>query len=311
MSPQVLPGTERQLAFRRELLDRGHLIETGVDGVYGLGPDFEDVRRRFDALVTRVAAPDDAVRMHFPPVLPLRTLEATGYVGSFPHLCSVVHAFEGDAVEARTMAELAEKHADWGDHLVQSDLALVPACCYPVYPAIAARGRLSVGGVVVDAGAAYAFRNEPSEDPARLRAFHQREIVRIGEPAAVEAWRDRWRDRSVALLRGLGLDATCDTAGDAFFGRAGRMLAATQRRDGLKFEVLAPIAGDAPTALASFNYHRDHFGALFGLELAGGGPAHTACLGFGEERVVMALLAAHGSAVSDWPSEVRAQLWEA
>ena len=66
-----------------------------------------------------------------------------------------------------------------------SDLVLVPAACYPVYPAIAARGPLPPGGVTVDAGGSYVFRSEPSGDPARLQMFHQREIVRIGEPEAV------------------------------------------------------------------------------------------------------------------------------
>ncbi len=66
-----------------------------------------------------------------------------------------------------------------------TDLVLTPAACYPVYPAIAARGPLPPGGVTVDAGGAYVFRHEPSGDPARLQMFHQREIVRIGEPETV------------------------------------------------------------------------------------------------------------------------------
>ena len=52
--------------------------------------------------------------------------------------------------------------------------------------------------------------------------FHQREIVRIGEPDDVAAWRDTWRDRAIELLRGLGLDADFDVASDPFFGRSGR-----------------------------------------------------------------------------------------
>ncbi len=32
--------------------------------------------------------------------------------------------------------------------------------------------------------------------------FHQREIVRIGEPEAVADWREMWRDRAVELLAG-------------------------------------------------------------------------------------------------------------
>ena len=55
------------------------------------------------------------------------------------------------------------------------------------------------------------------------------------------------------------------------------MMAASQRQQELKFEIMVQIAGPEPTAVASFNYHQDHFGETFGLELAdGGGRPHVA-----------------------------------
>jgi hypothetical protein len=136
-------------------------------------------------------------------------------------------------------------------------------------------------------------------------------MVRLGEPEAVGAWRDLWRDRAVALLRSVGLDAGFDVANDPFFGRRGRMMATSQREQALKFEVLVQIAGPEPTAVASFNYHQEHFSSVHGLELAGGGVAHTACLGFGLERVTLALLRTHGLEPHTWPDEVRRELWGA
>ncbi len=187
-----------------------------------------------------------------------------------------------------------------------TDLVLTPAACYPVYPAIAARGPLAAGGITVDAGGSYVFRHEPSGDPARLQMFHQREIVRIGEPETVAVWRDAWRDRSVELLRAVGLDARFDVASDPFFGRSGRLLARSQRAQALKFEVLVQIAGPEPTAVASFNYHQDHFSSTYGIAMEDGDvPAHTACLGFGLERITLALLRTHGLDVDAWPAEVR------
>lgn len=303
------PGDAEQTAFLNELLDARLLIDSGVPGVYGRGEDFERVRRAFDAKVTAAADLDGPERMAFPPVLPKRRIEEIGYLKSFPHLAGTIFSFAGDEEQAAVQEARAEAHEDWSEFQSQTDLCLTPAACYPVYPAIAARGPLAPGGVMVDAGGSYVFRHEPSGDPARLQMFHQREIVRIGEPETVAAWRDSWRDRSVELLRSVGLDASFDVASDPFFGRSGRLLARSQKAQALKFEVLIQIAGPEPTAVASFNYHQDHFSATYGIVMdAAEATAHTACLGFGLERITLALLRTHGLDPDAWPTEVQGEL---
>jgi len=308
--PGPRPASPDQAALLRELIDRRLLIDTGVPGVYGRGGDFEEVRERVAALVTRAAAAEQPEQLRFPPLLPRRDLERVGYLKSFPHLAGSIFAFDGSEAEASAQYERASRHEDWSEFQHMTDLVLTPAACYPVYPAIAARGRLAPGGVTIDAGGAYVFRHEPSADPARLQMFHQREIVRIGEPQVVREWRDAWRERAVELLSGIGLQVKLDLASDPFFGRSGRMLTASQREQQLKFEVLTQIAGPEPTAVASFNYHQDHFAAAYGIELADGQTAHTACLGFGLERITIALFRTHGFDVQAWPAEVDSQLWE-
>jgi seryl-tRNA synthetase len=303
------PGTPEQNAFLADLRTGGLLIESGVPGVYGWGEAFELVRSAFNALLTRAAAVDAPERMVFPPLLPRRQLEKIGYLKSFPHLAGAIFAFDGDEQQAAVQEERARRHKDWSEFQSMTDLVLTPAACYPVYPAVAARGPLQAGGITVDAGGSYVFRHEPSGDPARLQMFHQREIVRIGAPETVAAWRDAWRDRSLALLEGVGLNVHFDVASDPFFGRSGRLLARSQRAQELKFELLVQIAGPEPTAVASFNYHQDYFSSTYGIAINnGGGPAHTACLGFGLERIALALLRAHGFELGRWPATVREEL---
>lgn len=306
---ELRPGTVDQAAFLAELVEHGLLLQSGVPGLYGRSGEFEDVREGVAEIVTRAVAPERPERMRFPPILPRRDLETVGYLKSFPHLAGSIFAFAGDERQAAEQYDRASRHEDWSEYQTMTDLVLTPAACYPVYPAIAARGRLKAGGVTIDAGGAYVFRHEPSGDPARLQIFHQREIVRIGEPQAVAAWREQWRDRAVELLRGVGLEVELEVATDPFFGRSGRMLAASQREQELKFEVTVHLAGPEPTAVASFNYHQDHFASAYGIELDDGSGAHTACLGFGLERIALALFKTHGLEVGSWPADVREELW--
>ncbi len=308
--PEVRPASQDQAELLQALLEAGHLIESGVPGVYGHGETFERLRERLDQVIAREASQRGALKLRFPPVLPRRQLEASGYLSSFPHLAGAIFSFEGSEAQAAEQAEQASRHEDWSEHQHMTDVTLMPAACYPVYPAIARRGRLAPGGVFVDAGGSWVFRHEPSMDPARRQIFHQHELVRIGEPDAVHEWRDEWSQRGLELLRGLGLDAHLDRASDPFFGRRGRLLAASQREQALKLELLVQIAGPEPTAMASFNHHHDHFGSTFGIELSDGGVAHSACLGFGHERIVLALLRTHGLQPGSWPQEIRATLWD-
>jgi seryl-tRNA synthetase len=83
-------------------------------------------------------------------------------------------------------------------------------------------------------------------------------------------------------------------------------MAATQREQELKFEMVVPVASEEiPTAVASCNYHLDHFGHSFDIRTADGAVAHSACVGFGLERVTLALFKKHGFAPAQWPSDVR------
>ena len=143
-----------------------------------------------------------------------------------------------------------------------------------------------------------------------MQMFRQREYVRIGSPEQVVAFRRHWMEKAPQLVAMLGLPYEVDVANDPFFGRAARMLKASQRDQELKFELLIPInEGSKPTACISFNYHQDHFGRGWDIEQADGTVAHTACVGFGMERLTLALFRHHGLDVEGWPRPVRDALW--
>ncbi len=295
--------------FRDALIGQGLLIPTGVDGLYGRSGVFEEVVDRFDALVSAWGRDAGAEVMRFPPALARHHFERSGYLNSFPHLAGTIHSFTGDERAHQTMLRRLEAGEDWTEGQAATRLVMTPAACYPVYPTLAQRGPLGAQGALADV-CSYCFRHEPSLDPARLQLFRMREYVRLGTAAQVTDFRQDWLERGRALMESLALPVTVELANDPFFGRAGRMLSASQRDQGLKFELLVPITSeDRPTACLSFNYHQDHFGLLWDIRDGEGGVAHTACVGFGMERVALALFRHHGLDPRGWPAAVRAVLW--
>jgi seryl-tRNA synthetase len=297
-----------QAAYRDALIAHGLLISMGVDGVYGRSGVFEDVIDRVAALVARHGSPHAEI-MRFPPVLSRQHLEESEYLRSFPQLAGTVHSFMGNDRDHQAMIEKLLKKEDWTGGQKATQIVMTPAACYPLYPVVAARGRLPEDGALVDVYS-YCFRHEPSIDPARMQLFRMREYVRLGTPEQVLAFRQFWIERGQALMAALGVPLAVDVANDPFFGRAGQMLAASQRDQALKFELLIPITStDKPTACLSFNYHQDHFGHAWDIRTHDGSIAHTACVGFGVERIALALFKHHGFDVKAWPQAVRDQLW--
>lgn len=296
-----------QKEFYEGLVSAGLIVPVGVQGAFGRNAVFEDVLERVNRSITAISADDGAELYTFPPVIDRRILERVDYLDSFPQLAGCVHSFFGNERDARALSGAVHAGEPWGHLMGQTDVVLNPAACYPVYPGMA--GRLPDNGRLVTM-TNWVYRHEPSPEPTRMQSFRVREFVRAGTPDMVVAWRDQWLERGLQLLTALGLPARSDVASDPFFGRAGKMLAEGQKSQKLKFEVLVPVISlEAPTAVCSFNYHQDHFGQVFGIQSAGGEVAHTACLGFGLERVVMALFKTHGFNPQTWPREVRDRLW--
>jgi seryl-tRNA synthetase len=294
--------------YLNALLDKGLLLDTGVPGVFGRGHDFERVVSALDQAVTALGAKDGVETWRFPPIVTRKNFERSEYMKSFPTLAGSIHSFAGTEREHRALLQTMESGGEWAAGLPPTALCLTPAACYPIYPVVAKQG-LPKGGRTIDVQS-YCFRHEPSIDPARMQMFRMHEHVRLGEPETVQAFRETWKERARTLyLDELRLPGGADIANDPFFGRSGKMLAQNQRDQSLKFEMLIPIcSNEHPTACASFNYHQDHFGHLFGIHLADGGTAHTACVGFGLERTTLALFKHHGLAIAGWPAPVRERL---
>jgi seryl-tRNA synthetase len=289
-----------------------HLVDAlfkpmGVDGVYARTALYVDLVERLESYITRQRDPKAEI-MRFPPVMSRTQLEKSGYLKSFPNLLGCVCALHGSEASIRSAVERYDNGGDWTTSLTSSDLVLSPAACYPVYPIAAARGALPGGGLQFDIEADV-FRHEPSRSLDRLQSFRMREFVRIGAPDEIVEFREKWMAKAPLLAAELGLPHTIDVANDPFFGRVGQVMAVSQRQQALKFELLIPYyPGASPTACMSFNYHREHFGQVWGIKDEKGELAHTSCVAFGIDRLAVALFANHGLDLKKWPAATRAAL---
>lgn len=278
-----------------------------ADGVYARSGDFSAMIDRIDVALNAMA-PLRAETLRFPPVMSRATLEKSGYLKSFPNLLGCVCALSGEGAAAFSLDRLSLGADGWTEALTASDLVLTPAACYPLYPIVAGEGRLPTGGRIFDV-ACDCFRREPSKDADRLQSFRMREFVYIADAQTVMEARDAWTRRACDWFSTLGLPARIAVANDPFFGAGRKVRALLQRQQALKFELLTPIlSGDRPTACISFNYHKTHFGDVWELKDQSGARLHTACVGFGLDRIATALFVRHGDRVEDWPPSARLAL---
>jgi seryl-tRNA synthetase len=279
----------------------------GAGGVYARTALFERVIDGLTVLISRYREPATEI-FKFPPVMSRAQVERSGYLKSFPHLLGCVSCLHGSEGEIRALVDSADGGNNWTSGLATTDLVLAPAACYPIYPIAASRGRAPAAGLLFDV-TCDCFRHEASYEIGRFQSFRMREYVRIGSPDQVIEFRERWLSKARELADLLRLPYRIDAASDPFFGRAGKLMAVNQIEQALKFELLIPVhSTDNPTACASFNYHRDHFGATWGLTLANGDLAHTACVAFGMDRLALAIFSTHGIDIDGWSAHVRSAL---
>jgi seryl-tRNA synthetase len=182
--------------------------------------------------------------------------------------------------------------------LAPVDAVLAPAACYAVYPALAAR---TPGGPTAVTVCGTCFRREARYAPLRRQwSFRMREVVHVGTPASARAFLDAARGAVDALAQAWDLPIAVATATDPFFDPARSPRYLHQKLFPAKHEMVY----DGDLAIGSFNLHRDYFGEAYGLRIDGA-TAHTACVAFGLERWVWAVLHRHGRDPSRWPAPLR------
>ena len=292
-----------------ELMARGEMSKEDV-GIYSLGPLMSRLIDYFESKFLLLADSFGARPYRFPTLLPAKLLGRINYFRAFPHSLSFVTHLREDLDIIDNFAHTAS----CDDHGLNAPLdsfapipaLLSPAVCYHLYFSLADKplpdGKLAATAV----GHCYRYESTNLISLERLWNFSLREVIFVGSKDFVVESREAARERMKGVFEEFGMAYRVESATDPFFVGEFRKQAAFQSAFQLKFEIRARLPFKESTlAVGSYNYHQDFFGRNLNISLPDGSPAHTACVGFGLERMAYAFLAQFGFDQKDWPEAVR------
>lgn len=249
----------------KELRRRGEIVFTR-DGALTVGGLPLRLLRWIDAQLLRLGG--GATELQCPALIDRDLLERANYFESFPHGATDV---QGD----------------------QRTGLLTPAVCYHCFGRLA-DAYLETPAAITCIGKCYRHENPGRDGLGRLWEFTMREFVFVATPDAVREQRREYVDRVRNFADSVGLQGTVEIAADPFFGRTGRGRKLLQQVKELKYEFRCAMPDGSKIALSSFNLHETFFTSRFGIALAGVPQPHSACIAFGLERWMLAILAQRG-----------------
>jgi hypothetical protein len=201
----------------------------------------------------------------------------------------VYRGFLDDLASGGSLTDVLRAHAGGFDH------CLPPTMCFHTYHQLADRPLPAPSLTVTSRGKSFRFESRYRRSLERLWDFTIREVVFLGSRSHVLGCRRRLMELVWELMDDLGLGGRCEVANDPFFVDAEG--AWSQRLMELKYELRLPLDPGRDVAVGSFNFHDCFFGESFGI----GTDVHTACAGFGLERLAYAFLCRHGLDPEGWP----------
>jgi hypothetical protein len=314
---QQLRKLQRKVVFRSSEMEDPHFCQADLSDVHFLGkgqPALEGlplaVFRYFDRVFEQFGSPWNAKSLMTPTLIPSRVLARCDYFRSFPQYVTFATHLKEDVGVIDAFRNRHQTADDIDDHALadmeRPEACLSPAVCYHVYHLYEGKTIPAFGEVHGICGKCFRFESSNISDLRRLWDFSLREVVFMGARDKVLEARDRSVEMMADFLRGHRMASEIRTASDPFFiaPDAGSKTYFQLSSDS-KFEVSALLPDGERLAVGSHNYHSDFFGRVFNVEIEGGGPMHSVCVGFGLERWVYAFLQQHGNDPATWPDPAR------
>ena len=275
--------------------------ESGQSSISG---NLLDLFRAIDHTVVNLASEFTPREHFFPSLIPIHELTKVDYLHSFPqHASFPVYMDDNDenlkAFRKTPVAEGTVQLTSLGP--VKS--ILTPAACYHCYIHYQSR---TLNQPLYLTTKCRCFRHEKEYKPLeRQWNFSMRELVCIGSMDDIQNFINVVREKTERFIEQTGLSVIWDTATDPFFDPANNPKYLMQKLQPNKIEMVF----DGRLAIGSVNLHRNYFGESFSIT-CNKEPAHSACIAFGLERWVAAILHQFGPDRSNWPTAVLGMIHE-
>jgi len=295
-------GAPSRLAALAEFHQR-FMIELGP-GQWALTGPAAKLRASIDARFQHLALALGAEPWHLPSIESTDDLlPRVGYLASHAqhvtwgvHLTPRFDSLRRFAADARERAATAPS----ADHEPRpTGFILEPVVCHNVYRALAG-DRLTGTRLVTALGSCYRFEGCRFAPLLRQWEFSMREAILIGEASALAHLRERILAATLTVCDELDLGGRLEIATDPFFVSEAGSARAFQAMQSTKLELRLDLGDGAATAAASFNLHGTHFTEPMDIRGPGGELLETACVGWGIERWMAALVARRGPEPSAW-----------
>ncbi len=261
-------------------------LRWGPEGTLSLAGNAERLWLSWILYLRRLLHRPEGFHMWTPALIEQRALERSGYADHFPQ----------NVLRAVPQPGISEKAATRSG----PSLALSPASCLHVYDRLAGMRMSEPGTHGVVCGPCARYEGGRWEQ-GRLSQFTMLEWVAVASESVI-AELDRTVPTSVSeAFARLGLEFDVVEATDPFFAGDQSGSAVIQRMTGAKSEWRTR----AGSAVASANRHGEAYGERFDIR-AGDSTAHSICVAFGIERLVLESLDVWGERKEAWPQELSA-----
>ena len=230
------------------------------------------MRIAFEETINKLFAMKPEYYFEFDSLLSIDEINKLQYARNFPHLTCLMCS-----IDEKQLGQISNGTLSFTAENIDPNinLALLPAACYKVYMTYE---DLCLSDARIVGCIAKCFRHEDKAlDEYRAINFTMKEFVCLGTSDDAKTHLEIGYQRVKALLDGLRIDFSCETASDPFFDSTGST-AILAKLLPTKREILY-----RSHAVASMNFHRNYFGEKFNITIRDQ-PVNTSCIAFGIER---------------------------